>query len=80
MVYRHPFPGPRLEVRVVSEVRAKCLELLRRPMRSSLTNCTQYARRRRIGTRDLDRPSPVPDGEVGGRWAMGPLTNGALLT
>jgi GMP synthase PP-ATPase subunit len=39
MVYRHPFPGPGLGVRILGEVKKEYADLLRRPTPSSSKNC-----------------------------------------
>jgi len=50
MVYRHPFPGPGLGVRILGEVKKDYADLLRRAMRSSSKSC---AMRRMSQRQDL---------------------------
>jgi GMP synthase (glutamine-hydrolysing) len=45
MVYRHPFPGPGLGVRILGEVKKEYADLLRAPTPSSLKSCASSSTR-----------------------------------
>jgi len=53
MVYRHPFPGPGLGVRILGEVKKDYADLLRRATPSSSTSCVPPT-----GTTRPARPLP----------------------
>jgi GMP synthase (glutamine-hydrolysing) len=53
MVYRHPFPGPGLGVRILGEVKKEYAEILREPMPFLWKSCTP-----RVGITKPVRPLP----------------------
>jgi GMP synthase (glutamine-hydrolysing) len=72
MVYRHPFPGPGLGVRILGEVKPEYADLLAAPMPSSSTNCA-----RPTCTTRPARPSPCSCRSNRSAWSATPApTNG----
>ena len=63
MVYRHPFPGPGLGVRILGEVKKEFADLLRRA--DAILH--RRAAQRRLVREDQPGLRRVPAGEVGGR-------------
>ena len=60
MVYRHPFPGPGLGVRILGEVKKEYADLLRRADAIFIEELRNFRTRRRArpGTTSPARPSP----------------------
>ena len=69
MVFRHPFPGPGLGVRILGEVKREYADLLRRADAIFIDELRRGARRRRQVLVRQDRAGVrrVPAGALGGR-------------